>query len=179
MNRIVLIVASLLLCTPVLAEHHRGHAIGHLNEAVIKLNESAWWLSRLYICDEWTSLELLRIDTAISGAVLAIDQSVLAKTALIEGRLDNARRHINQPDMHGTPKSALKLSRQMVEYGSVVVRVNKCPENLAFARGIAFDRMAKAWHLLDLAAWHINDAIREEIYNDPEFICSGPNNHCE
>lgn len=89
--------------------------------------------------------------------------------------LDLARRAMTQP-ANGGGQSMTAIMAATLQHAKR--QIGYCEAGDVYLRNI-HTRISTIWGILDQVAWHIDDAIREEIYQDPEFICSGPHNHCE
>jgi hypothetical protein len=231
MMRAVLIAALLAFSVSANASHHRGHAIGHLDNTILRLTQSIA-AARLYrdqdaifALPEDQLAEWKGIDSAVEplwpkaspeilegrqnaaraawandkrtqypeyeGAYIQLLNSnkyviygnkylhrIIAARELLAtgGDLDTARRLINSPGPPNELESSLWGMWGIQSIWTVLVREDL--KNYQRWRGVnTLER--KATQSINWALWHINDGIREEIYFDPTFICSGPNNGCE
>jgi hypothetical protein len=167
-----LMVASAALfivaCTPIDAQagHHRGHALGFITTVEFRLLVARSNLDAL----EAANPGMDPVDVALINSYRqygnGLELQVLAAKALLEGGgdLDVARRLITQPNGTG-PISAVTQAYAMTghlrnlgkNYGS-----NNYLVQAASSHNIL-------WNSLDRVVWHITDAIREEVYNDPLF----------
>lgn len=172
MKKIILLI--LLLPVTAIAGHHRGHALDNIETIHVHFNQL---LKHLAIYED--SCTLAEADQKSVDVIFAYTDSMIIQldnvaNAINAGSLDDARRILFQPNNEGKISIAKRLSG-LVHRGRMLI--DACPEeNWRLASINA--RMSWAWQHLDFAIWHIHDAIREEIYSDPEFICSGSNNHC-
>lgn len=154
------------------AEHHRGHALDLLRRADNSLSIVENYLTK-YLSEaeagDYLVMHSLRYRI---GLVRSKNETIKAILEDPNGDLDAARIMVQQPDYAASTGSIAKFyfgfdaSWELVSYwddtdGDIVGR------QLAYS-GFTYTRIA----------WHINDAIREEIYNDPVFTCSGDGNHC-
>ena len=178
-----LVLLLTLLSVTAVAEHHRGHALMNLAESVRLLNKAQNNAAALKVCPQYSTFQLRSLDGV--PRYLNETQKVLeaARLAILDGRLDDARFQLMQPVEQrfledGTPASS--ASRWLLSAGANYKWLvdDACTGNEYNLSSIIYN-VAKAWFFVDLANWHVQDAIREEIYHDPVFICAGPNNHCE
>ena len=148
------ILLTLLLLLPMLAsaDHHRAHAINHLNDANRMLR------STLVHADTLGSSKL-RIYTQkyinqVDAAIAALHDP--------DSDLDNIRRFVNHPN------TGESVANGMSSIRAIAITLVVDGNNLLAVR-LLLSRQNKAWFSVDRAIWHIQDAIREEIYLDPEF----------
>lgn len=173
-----------ILFLPLLAsaEHHRGHALMHLDSAQSKLDKVTNHLNAMPICANWTADQLVSLGQIHTYLDFADERLEIARAALNDvGNLDaleTARRAMQQPVPAPSVESSAVRTALYVETLTARLIPNSCPESTSSLQQIV-TQASFVWGFFDFAAWHINDAIREEIYQDPIFICSGPGNHCE
>ncbi len=159
------LLVVLPLASPALAEHHRGHAIIHLDNSCAQLKATRLALTRFE-----DSLENPR--TGFFSRVrlnleLAIEDCEEVAFLLQDGEdLDVIRRRLTQPT-GANPKSTVRaLFFALYEVAFTVVGSDGADYD-QFHRAIR--RLSHGWSHADLAIWHVTDAIREEIYDDPDF----------
>lgn len=150
------------------AEHHREHAVLHLNNTVLWLSSSV------------TFAEHIATNTALPNCSFHANKFVLyankyidsfALPALIiandpDGDLDGLRDITNSPGLPAAKFDALdwgvitgiNIAANMIQECEDLFRVKKI-----------FTFLAKAGASANHANWHVQDAIREEVYQDPEF----------
>ena len=164
----------LLLLLPALAGagHHRGHAIGFLVDASDEIAAAqvqlALFSAQLEVADSSRDEATLRsfIQQAEVKLALASEQLVDSLDNLSEpdtDRLKITRRILNAPN-DTTPTSMSGNLQAAMQYMAGTAGAEP-----AANRGYAMRALSLAWKLTDRAAWHVDDAIREEIYLDPEF----------
>ena len=156
-----MLLALSLVSFPAAAEHHRGHAVVHLGNACNQLQQSVISL------DRWED-SLLSPNTntfVIVRSNLARVTGTVCNTApdmLVSGEdLDAIRRELTQPSQIERPVSAV-IDLFFALYGvdfTVVGTEGQGADYNNFYRFVA--RLNDAWKHLDLAIWHVNDAIRE------------------
>ena len=198
------------------ATHHRGHAVMHLDNAILRLGQSVN-AARLYRDQDargmLTVTEQAEFDsfkgqpkqealiaawvgqkkaenpdgTAIYNQISHANKYIIyankylnrldaARTQLLTGGdLDEIRRLINSPGSTGELESGLWGFSSVDSIWESLVSAELT--NYTRFRGV-HTLSRKAHQSANWALWHVNDGIREEIYQDPIFICSGPNNHC-
>ncbi|GAG41102.1 unnamed protein product, partial [marine sediment metagenome] len=158
-----------LLFLPMLAsaEHHRGHAIAHLDGAINWLDSSIG-LAALYRDNNAdTELQVKRANKYVIYATKYRNRMSDALSLLSSGGdLDEVRRLMNAPGIPGKRESALWGVTQIVAI--INTMITEDAPNLARLKGV-LRLQTKSAGLAGYALWHVNDAIREEIYQDPEF----------
>lgn len=106
-----------------------------------------------------------------------LNRTIAARDLLANGGdLDESRRLLNAPGMGSELESAVWGTIQLQANMYAAIRADS-PHLAMVAKVLQLNRMASG--SLTYAIWHNNDAIREEVYTDPAFICSGPGSHCE
>ncbi len=163
---VVLISIAFIWASPVLAGHHRGHAVDHLDHGCKQLrfartNLNSWEASLLnpdanFFARTRNNLELT-IKECEEVAELLMDTNE---------DLDVIRRRLNQPTVNPSFSASRTIFFALYEIAFTIVGT----------QGADYDqfhrlnrRMQQGWADIDLAIWHVVDAIREEIYNDPDF----------
>ncbi len=164
------LLALSFISFPAAAEHHRGHAIVHLSNSCNQLEQSVISLDRWE--DSLPSPNLNTFKIARGNLARATEAvCIIVPDMLANGEdLDVVRRELTQPNQIERPVSAV-IDLFFVLYGidfTVVDTEGQGADYRNFYRFIA--RLNDAWKHLDLAIWHVNDAIREEIYEDPDFF---------
>ncbi len=159
----------ILLFFPLLAgaDHHRSHALEFLNHTKNAYLRSQFAMERFSDGGEFTAKQQKSINSifayisAIQGQVKRSDTYI----ACYCYDLDAVRRIINQPRPFGPPSALSRASTVIVHM--TLLMGSRPDKNKDLAKAIQDARFG--WGNLDLAAWHITDAIREEVYNDPDF----------
>ena len=166
------VLAGLSLVTQ--ANHHVGHARGHLDEASYNRNLAYQHLSNWRATlGERTAAEERQVENLFRQLQFVEDfivdaLEILEDPALEPADLFEARAKVNQPQNIVPGKgSALRRAFQ-VPYAAVNLAYLSDASNHEFWRAgmIALFRL---WQELDRAAWHIGDAIFEMVYGDLEF----------
>lgn len=176
MKKYIFAAFTILFSFAANASHHRGHAIGFADSVIFNLNLMEKRLDNyVAICTltpaQETSVEVLYRYSGFVKDSLTLTIGILNNQS---GDLDDARRRVNRPNQ-SPPNSVSNLMLGLAHRARMLVTA--CPEGNGYLAGV-IQRISLAWEAVDLTIWHINDAIREEIYQDPNFVCSGPNNHC-
>lgn len=170
----------LLLPGIVFANHHRGHAIGftynvdlHNAELIKRFDKYVSAVDDAGCALSNTDLQSIEVIYRYSGFIA--DNMVLVRRLLEnDGSLDDARRIVTRPN-GDPPNSSDTLMEGLVNRSRMLMP--SCPEaNVWLAQ--SQQRLALMWTNIDRVNWHIQDAVREEVYLDQSFICSGPGNHC-
>lgn len=176
--RILLVALMAMFVMPAFAEHHRGHALMHLETAKNHLDTSILFASIIEANESETDANRNFARRYVIYAQKYIKRMDQAKVILEDpnGDLDEARRKITSPGF-GTELDAVDWGMGTIE-GIAMLMVNEDITNYLPLRKV-FDQERRAGQSVNFVNWHIQDAIREEVYQDPVFICSGPNNHCE
>jgi hypothetical protein len=173
MKKFVLVLLFLPMLA--MAEHHRGHALDNIEPMYVHFTQLQKHLNIFQISCTLDADAQASVDVIFLYTDKMVSDLGNAENAINAGLLDDARRVLTQPNNDGALSVAVRMTG-IVQRARMLI--DTCPEhNDSIARVLA--RMSWAWSLLDKAIWHVHDAVREEIYFDPEFICSGPNNHCE
>lgn len=113
---------------------------------------------------------------------------VSASEALLKDQLFTARRILTQPAWPVAPGEAnsgefwggyiMVSGKYLIHDWRADDSSTVCDEaGRDMAQIILSATVTLRW--LNIAAWHIFDATNEMVYKDEEFICAGPNNHCE
>ena len=230
-----LIFLFLIFTATAQAEHHRGHAVMHLDNAILRMSQSidfaksyrdldaagllpadqrAEYKSILGLYDKKIPcpyIGLVRPDGHCIAAFVGekrklypradfpewnvaydhmfhankydiygskyLDRIKKARAGLANGEdLDVTRRLLNAPGMNGQLDSGVWGIIQTQSSAQALVR-DDSPNLRKVAKILSLNRVAAG--TVTWAIWHNTDAIREEIYLDRAFICSGPNNHCQ
>lgn len=158
------------------AEHHRGHALAFLDEVDVHNGQLQKHLDSYESVCKLSGEDKLSLDVLFRYSGALFDSVSRARDILVDrsGDLDLARRELSRPNSEA-PNAANVLVSGLMHRARLLVGV--CRKGDKYLPAI-IQRITLAWVEIDHATWHVNDAIREEIYGDPEFICSGPNNHC-
>lgn len=175
MKKFFLMLMLITFSFPVFAEHHRQHATQFLNQASNALADAQTQLA-IYAEEFDSSTASVISPTIIRGWIRAAEIGLANAGELIvdsidilndpEGgiaALDITRRLINAPNEQ-RPYTLLFWYQYSETYLAGVAR-----DNSRDVLGYALRNITEAWKFTDLALWHVNDAIREEIYNDPAF----------
>ncbi len=169
-----------LLFVPLLAnaEHHRQHVMDRLPLAQEHLDKALFRATNLANSQQWSEPLQGRFDTLFRYAGFVQDDfdeiEIIMTTG---GDLRQARRIMTEPG-NGPPQSTVKRLLALVNFAAGFLAQPLNQEQMQEVRFAALN-FARAWRFSDEMAWHILDAIQEEIYQDPAFICSGPGNHCQ
>lgn len=198
MMKRLFIILALLVCGPVLAEHHRGHALGYLEQIAPKVEIVEQWSvafasQAVPTTHEWQLVyegpgEVSGIFPGnIEGIKIRAQQAIAAlsgefhpmcyQLGLEPGPgqdLECARRFINQPNNHIGVRSLLQFCTSAM-YGQTIFALwdEGCDSTGQWCsdenQSILLGHVNMIWAAAQQAAWHINDAIREETYGDPDF----------
>lgn len=160
------------------AEHHRGHVVASLEKvsagivavstkvAAFNAQTSISHLSQAQQDQVTGSIAIVisRCDTIQSDIV---DMLVLLNDASLPvDALNDVRDIINSPNT-SSASTLREFNTIMLNLQVLIVNYDELePVTLL---GGAMYYLNHAWKDTDFAAWHVNDAIREEIYNDPDF----------
>lgn len=166
-------LALLTLSFTAQADHHSGHAISFTEIVEFNISQAEKHIvSYANVCGADVQGH---VDVLLRYSHFMHENMQKTRGLITNGNLDEARRKINQPNDE-SPVSASVLVRGLLHRSRMLIGV--CPNGDEMLRRIV-QRFTLTWEAVDRVAWHINDAIRESIYLDHEFICSGPGNHCE
>ena len=175
--RILSLIAVLLFSVHANANHHRGHAVALLDQAegfLLEAQANMEGFGEGYDLAPW-------YEDAINGwkanIVIALDRVRSIRDDLPEGDLIEIRRDLNQPKYYSSDVSLIRIASGLsTPLGDLVPAILK-KDPLRQLR-LAIKNVAQARLHISLATWHVQDAINEEVYLDPAFICSGPGRHC-
>ncbi len=166
---------ALILFLPMLAnaQHHRLQAIDALEIAKIRFLLVPNQIVRFETCcDPLTASQLKQaerlfhyVDIGVKNLQSAID--ILNDPS---GDLNVARRFINDPKVPGNNKGSMSGTLYALQ-SNMQKLMNMGPYDAERTKiAVSMDaQMRIAWRFRDGGLWHINDAIREEVYNDPDF----------
>lgn len=174
-----LLLVLLLVAPLAQAEHHRGHAIKQLEGFILfagQIDDRARGYARN--C-HLNNADAASVDVILNYSSAALNRGTLALNMLYDplADLDEILLLLNQPADNTTPMSATKrISGVLIR--SRMLLPNACQDGLKFIARMQ-QSIEFSWRFLDRAIWHVNDAIREEVYRDHLLVCAGPNNHCE
>jgi hypothetical protein len=146
------------------AEHHRDHAINILNGSNSTLRLVETQVKQFYASGTYSAEDDKNLRIILRLIVRALDQSSAARTILLDekGDLDTARRLLSQPKYSGVSFSStlrgLRVANLVGIRPDAPYELNQIMRNLT---NIQFS--------LERAMWHTQDAIREEVYQDPKF----------
>lgn len=121
----------------------------------------------------------------------ALIEASTGDTSALEQQLKDelflARTLMSQPAWpnNGSPNGAeynagylIVIGKYLIEDHNVGPSSVVCPEAAKLVAQIMLNATVTVrW--LGIADWHREDANNELVYEDSDFICSGPNNHCE
>ena len=170
-----------LLCLfPMLAsaEHHRGHAIGHAEAVKIHLNAVASMLAQFKACcsplTEDQQAKADHLDHYIVAQNRRFDSVLtqLEDTLTPASQLEAIRRQLNDPNMpanNSASASATWYAMQSSAHRLIQAAPNGYGTDRMLYLYILEQHLTNGWKRSDATLWHINDAIREEIYLNPEF----------
>lgn len=161
----------------VFADHHRGHSVLHIDEAILRIDQSISFARSYRDHPRVSSAGFFHANKYLIYAGKYRDSLISARVLLTsDGDLDDVRRLLNSPGSNTDVESVLW------GYGSIEAILANLVNDDAHST-LSIRKMlslhSKSVQAANHALWHINDAIREEVYGDRDFICSGPNNHCE
>ena len=166
MKRLFSVLVVLLLTSPALAEHHRGHAVVHLDNGCKQLrfaraNLDNWEASLQNPDPNFFARTRLNLELTITDC-----EEVAELLMNPDTDLEVIRRRLTQPTADPSFSASMTVFLALYEIAFTTVG----------SEGANYDqfhrlnrRMQQGWFDIDLAAWHVIDAIREEIYDDPEF----------
>jgi len=174
MKKIILL--ALFLPLTAIAEHHRGHSLDLLNRVDNSLALVENYLTEYLEDAEVSAYEDYLIMHSLRYRIgLVRNKNAAIKTILESpsGDLDHARIIVQQPDYAASTGSIAKFFFGFDATWEQVSYWDDADDDIV-GRQLAYSSFTYT-----RLAWHINDAIREEVYGDPIFICAGTNNHCE
>lgn len=178
MKKIASILFVLVFLLPVssYAEHHRGHSVMQLDVAIQYLGYTLAIAERNRDNPATPEKAAFHLNKYIIYAGKYRDRILAARELLVSGGdLEDIRRLVSAPGMGGQLESADYGLAATVSILGAATREGAD----SYQMSAILTRHSKAAQFLGWGHWHVIDAIREEVYKDPTFICSGPNNHCE
>lgn len=155
--------------------HHRGHTINFMQEAMSELalaqTRFATYLktadtpetTRHQLHRRWSAYYMAHTAQAIIETMIELRKD--------KEQLEVARRILNQPQ-NDEPRSSVREVQRAAGHMSqlqYIARDEPTKHHDALMLASATEHVTLAWVGLDRAIWHINDAIREEVYEDPNF----------
>ncbi len=162
---VLALLASSLYTFPASAEHHRDHAIVHLDNACEQLGFVEISLNRWEVSVDGANPGFFtRMRYALRNALRDCEE---VADMLEDGEdLDIIRRRLSQPTESSPTSTVGTLFFALYGIAWTVVDTEDADYD-SFHRLLR--RLEHGWRNVDLAIWHVNDAIREEIYDDPDF----------
>lgn len=182
MNKIIFLI--LLLPSLVSAEHHRTHAANHLiktagylESAAIKLQQYSDAIDYSSVSEADSVAKYIRQAKARINELRVTNSRALEKLqdpSTVPENLETIRLLLNSPNSKAGMGYQFESTANKLRSVSLHFRVEPFDKSSA-----VIYLLLHAWREWGAAVWHVTDAIREEVYLDPVFICSGPGNHCE
>ncbi len=172
--RIITLVVLLAISPYAVANHHRGHAIDRLAGMDEQFETINYHLDQIESKCSLKATAQLEVDIVRGYSDKMISWLPSFRAQVLTSDLDVVRRKFSQPDSSGPQSVASLLSAALHHAKELIGHCKKA--NFEIDGIIA--RISWAWALTDQVVWHVDDAIREEVYGDPLFICAGPNHHC-
>ncbi len=163
MKKFILIIA-LLIAGTAQADHHRQHAVDKLDTAENYLRQALAQGDIVFSCAGFTDFQQKRATNFPDYLDRAFEDMFNARELLANGGdLTVARRMISQPHKKAGKDGGEPSALHWVASQTRNMRFffGPCPEN-AQALSIMQQKMTLGWTFLDLAVWHIVDAILEE-----------------
>jgi len=156
----------LLLLLPLAAnaEHHRDHATAKLDTTVAYLMQTFDHSPQVFSCAEFTDFQDARARNFHNYLDRAFEDIAEARELLTTGGdLQTARRLLSQPHKKAHKDGGVPSALQWVAQQTRNLRflIGPCPEN-AESLNLMIQKMTLGWQFLDLALWHVNDAIAEQ-----------------
>ncbi len=153
--------------------HHRVHASTHLVAASDKLRDTLDQFNH-FTAENVATLKLTGLANIFLTNLAALNNEMTEAVAMLGDQasdLDVVRRLVSQPKLATPevpqPDSLLRRVRQTQHYLTRFI-VEETNEKEGPLMDI-IESLGSAWEFIDLAEWHVIDAIREEKYNDPAF----------
>jgi len=150
--------------------HHRLHAA----DFIVKASQSA--AGGLFQLGEYLKTGDTEgdIGVLIAAAVASIGKCqvflVEAAVRIHAGDLDEVRSFLNQPKRkEGVISDATSALSRISIATSLLARASRAKAEPSYELGHTIQYLSSGWDHIDRAIWHVNDAIREEVYNDPDF----------
>ena len=148
--------------------HHRDHALAHIATASNHL-ENAQNLLATYVASAGSSGDPHGFHQTFQRN-LAGAWDDLVDVAILLGdpakSLDLARRKLTRPAIAGSP-ATINHMKYMVNFLSQITESATDGDRMALMD--CMRNVSQSWEFVNMATWHINDGIREEIYNDSAF----------
>lgn len=167
--RVSLFFVFLLLSFSASAEHHRDHVSMHLADGHRFLSAS---INSAYSMKKYEALsdkELKTVNKFILYAEKYLRRlesaQVLAATPASD--LDELRAKLNAPGNPAGVFDSVAWGINTVTSIWILLIDYESPNLTRVRLTIGYLRKANAF--VDMASWHVQDAIREEIYGDPAF----------
>lgn len=175
--------------------------LGKVSNAIRSMPDcSNWTETQLHFANDSIEKRRLRAidrindtreDLQAAQATWAMIQGTTGDTSALEAQLKDelfaARSHLTQPAWpnNGNQNSAEFETGYLVTIGKYFIEDFRegptstvCPEaSNDVAQIMLSATVALRW--VNIAAWHVFDATNEMVYKDEDFVCAGPNNHCE
>ena len=164
--RLFISMILLLIASVVQAEHHRGHAVTHMDDS-LRFLDAALVIAENNRDDPATPEQAsYHLNKYLIYAGKYRNRIEAARELLLTGgNLEDIRRLVSAPGFGAEKESADYGIAITVSILAVAVREG----GNSFQMSMILTRHSKADQFLGWAHWHVIDAVREEIYQDPEF----------
>lgn len=171
------LLALLMIPFPVTAQFHRTHIEEFAIEADKRLRSVEYSYDRFdrtFVCQggEWVACtHTMRVQGGIKGNIEALRRDVdyfLANAYLAP--LDEMRKRVTEPRVEAAGVPSGRRAFSTIYNTSVTLNFtpDMTPGERDYLLGM-LRNLAHLWDELEKINWHIQDAIREEIYGDPAF----------
>ena len=153
--------------------HHRDHALGHINSASNHLEFTQVKYARFLSSTTITNPPDVSHQEFLQRVVAVFDDLVEVSIMLGDpsSNLDKARRKLTRANIAGS-QATINHLKYATNWLATVAEV-EVGGNRAELGGAMRD-LSQCWEFVDMAIWHVNDGIREEVYNDPAFSEASP-----
>ncbi len=159
------LLVVLALASPASAKHHRGHAIVHLENALVQLVSARLSLDRWE--DSLANPDAGTFSRTRYNFEAAITDCEEVIVLLQNGEdLDIIRRRLTKPTVASPEATVNSLFFALYEIAFTPVGSDGADYDKLHR---VLRRLTHGWRNADMAIWHVTDAIREEVYDDPDF----------
>ena len=171
-RRLFLVSGAVIGLTPQGHSRHRQHVRSFLQRVLRDANGATFYRLIDSLTDEQRNDRFVRASITY---VVTAQQTITFQVSEIGTILDTGkpkdlfkvRRILNQPAFDQDNESLLAHAKNMIHsMGFLSFAINE--DNATLYR-FALHQMDRIWNNLDMASWHIQDAINAEYYNDEEF----------
>ena len=162
---LAVLLVAFVWASPASASHHRGHAVVHLENALAQLVSTRLSLERWE--DSLANPDpgfFARTRYNFEAAITDCEEVIVLLQDGVD--LDIIRRRLTKPTISSPEATVNSLFFSLYEIAFTPVGSDGSDYDQIHR---VLRRLTHGWRNVDMAIWHVIDAIREEVYDDPDF----------